>query len=264
MNWNSILWIIWVVMTFSLQLSSTTVELSQALRERLKERQDSIGVLPSRRRCCGMNVSPLARSSRTSSMQTAPPFGPIFGSVTPQTSVGTTVTTTAPTSIMMTTTATSPSMPAVPISPTFNTSSVPVLVTASSFSSSRASPSSPRLSPVHGVSFNLSGSHPASPEGRFTPISATVSMTASVEELKSQATGTAEGAVELPLATLGVTRPRRRSRPSASPERGPPGGSPSHSRRRLPRLRRQSTTLDEGIHTVSNSYSNLTTNLATN
>lgn len=59
-------------------------------------------------------------------------------------------------------------------------------------------------------------------------------------------------------ATLGVTRHRRRSRPSASPERpgagggggggsgsGSAGGSPSGSGR-LPRLRRQSTTLDEG------------------
>ena len=55
--------------------------------------------------------------------------------------------------------------------------------------------------------------------------------------------------IEAPLATLGVTRPRRRSRPSVSPERGvTAAGSPSHARR-LPRIRRQSTTLDEGMIT---------------
>jgi hypothetical protein len=43
---------------------------------------------------------------------------------------------------------------------------------------------------------------------------------------------------------LGVSRHRRRSRPSSSPER-PCSSSPSTSGR-LPRLRRQSTTLDEG------------------
>lgn len=71
--------------------------------------------------------------------------------------------------------------------------------------------------------------------------------------------------IVLEQATLGVTRPRRRSRPSVSPERGGsssdgrpnngggaggsggPGGSPSGGSSRMPRLRRQSTTLDEGI-----------------
>lgn len=152
----------WHLPWIGLQLSSTTVELSQALRERLKERHDSIGLL-SRRRCSGMTISPLARSSRATSVQSPASST----SVPPAT----------------TTTATSPSMPGVPISPTFNTSNVPVLVTASSFS--RASPSSPRLSPVHSTStsvqaFNAS-SHPASPEGRSSPIGSLLA-----EELKTE------------------------------------------------------------------------------
>ena len=138
------------------------MELSQALRERLKERNDSIGLL-SRRRCSGMTVSPLARNSRTISVQSSA------------------ASTSAPPATA--TTATSPSMPSVPISPTFNTSNVPVLVTASSFS--RASSVSPRLSPVHSTStsvqaFNAS-SHPASPEGRCSPLGSSLT-----EELKTE------------------------------------------------------------------------------
>ena len=56
------------------------------------------------------------------------------------------------------------------------------------------------------------------------------------------------GTAVTPLETLGVKQRRRCSRPSISPERAgvtPGVGSPSRARRQ-PRLRRQSTTLDEG------------------
>jgi hypothetical protein len=98
-----------------LSQGGATVELSQALRERLKERHDSIGLF-SRRRCSGMGVSPLARSAtRTSHVA--------CGSSTAGSSAQTTVATST------TNSATSPM--ALPVSPTFSTSTVPVVVTAS-------------------------------------------------------------------------------------------------------------------------------------
>ncbi len=97
-----------------LSQGGATVELSQALRERLKERHDSIGLF-SRRRCSGMGVSPLARSAtRTSHVA--------CGSSTAGSSAQTVATST-------TNSATSPM--ALPVSPTFSTSTVPVVVTAS-------------------------------------------------------------------------------------------------------------------------------------
>ena len=249
-----------------------TVELSQALRERLKERHDSIGLL-SRRRCSG--ISPLARSST----------GSRSGGVSSQHSTATV--------------ATSPSGlgAAAPVSPTCFPSAATTTVVVTSTSSGAggvyyggrgqvsASPSSPRLSPVQGslptsprqltttANCGTSPDHslcpifsatsiPPSPEGRSTSpfggqaveteyggTTATHSVTkptllTSAPSTESTVSIVAPAPVVVELATLGVGRPRRRSRPSVSPERPCPS-SPSASGR-LPRLRRQSTTLDEG------------------
>lgn len=53
--------------------ANTTVELSQTLRERLKERHDSIGLM-SRRRCSAMGISALARASASAS-RPSPSYG---------------------------------------------------------------------------------------------------------------------------------------------------------------------------------------------
>lgn len=284
-------------------LPTQTVELSQALRERLKERHDSIGLL-SRRRCSG--ISPLARSSTSSRS------GAGGGSISQHSSAG---------SVGTSTVATSPSGltgGAAPVSPTFPSTTVVVTSSSSTTPSTyygthcgrqvSASPSSPRLSPVQGslptsprqltttANCGTSPDHslcpifsatsiPPSPEGRSTsPFGSGLMVNNSagstgttVEEYSpmagtGQATGTGhqttkpilltsapstESAVSVTapvapvvveLATLGVGRPRRRSRPSVSPERPCPS-SPSASGR-LPRLRRQSTTLDEGKENV--------------
>ena len=283
-------------------LPTQTVELSQALRERLKERHDSIGFL-SRRRCSG--ISPLARNSAGSRSGGA-------GSNSQHSSAGSVAGSTS-------TVATSPSgLGLAPVSPTFPSSTTTVVVTSSSSTSVGAStfyggrqghgsPSSPRqLSPVQGslpnsprcqlittttANCGTSPDHslcpifsatsiPPSPEGRSTsPFgsgagsmlnnsttqhqhsgSSTCPLVVAPEEpfvkpilLTSAPSTESTTSINAPivstpvvveLATLGVGRHRRRSRPSSSPER-PCSSSPSASGR-LPRLRRQSTTLDEG------------------
>lgn len=267
-------------------LPTQTVELSQALRERLKERHDSIGLL-SRRRCSG--ISPLARSSTGSRSGGG-------GSISQHSSVGSVAGGTS-------NVATSPSgLGLAPVSPTFPSTTVVVTSTASSsgYYGGRqvsASPSSPRLSPVQGslptsprqltttANCGTSPDHslcpifsatsiPPSPEGRSTSpfgsgLMVNSSAGPSAEEsyghnihskpvLLTSAPSTESNVsiaaptpapVVVELATLGVGRPRRRSRPSVSPERPCPS-SPSASGR-LPRLRRQSTTLDEGESAVS-------------
>lgn len=270
-------------------LPTQTVELSQALRERLKERHDSIGFL-SRRRCSG--ISPLARNSAASRGG---------GNMSQHSSAGCVAATS--------TVATSPSgLGLAPASPTFPSSSTTVVVTSSPAGSNyyggrqgHGSPSSPRqLSPVQGslptsprcqlvtttANCGTSPDHslcpiftatsiPPSPEGRSTspfggsminssannsgnascpvvvapeefvkPILLTSAP--STESTTSINTPVVSTPVVVELATLGVNRHRRRSRPSNSPER-PCSNSPSASGR-LPRLRRQSTTLDEGIY----------------
>ena len=110
-----------------------------------------------------------------------------------------------------------------------------------------------------GPSMSMS-SCPPSPDGRNSPAP---TLTASVvDDAPKMAPSSTAPAVEVPSVVttappppevsvapmmLAVTRHRRRSRPSVSPERGSGGsGSGSGSSARLPRLRRQSTTLDEG------------------
>ena len=113
-----------------------------------------------------------------------------------------------------------------------------------------------------GPSMSMS-SYPPSPDGRNSP---TPTLTASVADdapkMAPSSTAVSAPTVEVPSVVttappppevsvapmmLAVTRHRRRSRPSVSPERGSGGsGSGSGSSARLPRLRRQSTTLDEG------------------
>lgn len=123
-----------------------------------------------------------------------------------------------------------------------------VVVTAAA-----AKSSSPRLSPVHPHAppprvFETapSISHPPSPEmGR----SASPCQAPDPEPTPPPPPVVAAAAPSVPvpeLATLGVNRHRRRSRPSVSPER--PGAINSPTSRHN-RLRRQSTTLDEGIPT---------------
>ena len=283
-------------------LPTQTVELSQALRERLKERHDSIGFL-SRRRCSG--ISPLARNSAGSRSG--------GGSISQHSSAGSVAGTS--------TVATSPSgLGLAPVSPTFPSTTTVVVTSSASVGGSNfyggrqghGSPSSPRqLSPVQGslptsprcqlvttttaattANCGTSPDHslcpifsatsiPPSPEGRSTspfgsgagsmlnsnsaanpqpgPSSSCPLVVAPEEHfvkpilLTSAPSTESTTSINAPivstpvvveLATLGVSRHRRRSRPSSSPER-PCSSSPSASGR-LPRLRRQSTTLDEG------------------
>lgn len=271
-------------------LPTQTVELSQALRERLKERHDSIGFL-SRRRCSG--ISPLARNSAGSRGGATISQHSSAGSV-----AGTSTVATSPSGLGL-----------APASPTFPSTTVVVTSTTTSSGSSfyggrqgHGSPSSPRqLSPVQGslptsprcqlvtttANCGTSPDHslcpifsatsiPPSPEGRSTsPFGGSMVNSSSANNnsaasacpvvvapeefvkpiLLTSAPSTesttsinapiVSAPVVVELATLGVSRHRRRSRPSVSPER-PCSSSPSASGR-LPRLRRQSTTLDEGI-----------------
>lgn len=164
-------------------------------------------------------------------------------------------------------------------------SSQQVVVTTSSSGGNLnfvSKPSSPRLSPVHGSpaarTFATCGTSPdqslmgsvgpvvferigpPSPDagGRsVSPLGTSSAGTSALEPGPLIPSNGSQGDQSAPAeaqggtgggATLGVSRHRRRSRPSVSPERPLNSGSPSGGGSgRLPRLRRQSTTLDEGL-----------------
>ena len=251
------------------------------MRERLKERHDSIGLLSTtRRRFSGM--SPLARSNTgggvnppprhvsTANMATSPigQSGHVVG-VNPTTTVVVTAAAksssprlspvhgppthsalggSGSTGRALGSTSTCGTSPDHSLCPIFSSTTTPASA-ATAVTTTSSHPASPEMgrsaSPLGGASVVIGGTLLSTSSSLGIGADGDVNITQ--QQQQQQAPPLLPAVTVVPeLATLGVGRHRRRSRPSVSPERVVIGsGSPSTSSRHT-RLRRQSTTLDEG------------------